>query len=126
MVIIKKKPVETGSDNSRNGYSTKNLKGDHGEIELQTPRDRQGTFEPQLVNKRQTCIIGMDEQILTLYAKGMSTRDITATFEEMYGIETSAGLLSQITNSVMEKVIEWQSRPLEAVYPIVYLEGHKE
>ena len=118
----KNQPTEPNSENSRNGYSTKILKGDHGEIELQTPRDRDGTFEPQLVKKRQTRITGMDEQILTLYAKGMSTRDITATFQEMYGAEISAGLVSQVTNSVMDKVVEWQSRPLEAVYPIVYLD----
>ena len=118
----KNQPIEPNSENSRNGYSTKILKGDHGEIELQTPRDREGTFEPQLVKKRQTRITGMDEQILTLYAKGMSTRDITATFQEMYGAEISAGLVSQVTNSVMDKVVEWQSRPLEAVYPIVYLD----
>ena len=118
----KNQPTEPNSENSRNGYSTKILKGDHGEIELQTPRDREGTFEPQLVKKRQTRITGMDEQILTLYAKGMSTRDITATFQEMYGAEISAGLVSQVTNSVMDKVVEWQSRPLEAVYPIVYLD----
>jgi len=114
--------TEPGRENSRNGYSTKILKGDHGEIELQTPRDRDGTFKPQLVKKRQTRITGMDEQILTLYAKGMSTRDITATFQEMYGAEISAGLVSQVTNSVIEQVVEWQSRPLEAVYPIVYLD----
>lgn len=118
----KHQPTESGSKNSRNGYSTKILKGDHGEIELQTPRDRDGTFNPQLVKKRQTRITGMDEQILTLYAKGMSTRDITATFQEMYGAEISAGLVSQVTNSVIEQVVEWQSRPLEAVYPIVYLD----
>jgi len=118
----KNQSIEPNSENSRNGYSTKILKGDHGEIELQTPRDREGTFEPQLVKKRQTRITGMDEQILTLYAKGMSTRDITATFQEMYGAEISAGLVSQVTNSVMDKVVEWQSRPLEAVYPIVYLD----
>lgn len=118
----KNQPAESCSENSRNGYSTKILKGDHGEIELQTPRDRNGTFEPQLVKKRQTRITGMDEQILTLYAKGMSTRDITATFQEMYGAEISAGLVSQVTNSVMEQVVEWQSRPLESVYPIVYMD----
>ena len=118
----KNRPIEPSSGNSRNGYSTKILKGEHGEIELQTPRDREGTFTPQLVKKRQTRITGMDEQILTLYAKGMSTRDITATFQEMYGAEISAGLVSQVTNSVMEQVVEWQSRPLEAVYPIVYLD----
>ena len=118
----KNQPAEPSSGNSRNGYSTKILKGDHGEIQLQTPRDREGTFTPQLVKKRQTRITGMDEQILMLYAKGMSTRDITATFQEMYGAEISAGLVSQVTNSVMEQVVEWQSRPLEAVYPIVYLD----
>lgn len=110
------------SGNSRNGYSTKKLKGDHGEIDLQTPRDRNATFEPQLIKKGQSRITGMDDQILSLYAKGMSTRDIVVTFEEMYGAEISAGLVSQVTNSVIEKVIEWQSRPLDAVYPIVYLD----
>ena len=110
------------SGNSRNGYSSKKLKGDHGEIDLQTPRDRNSTFEPQLIKKGQSRITGMDEQILSLYAKGMSTRDILATFQEMYGADISAGLVSQVTNSVMEKVVEWQSRPLDAVYPIVYLD----
>ena len=118
----KNQPVAPNNGNNRNGYSTKILKGEHGEIELQTPRDRDGTFTPQLVKKRQTRITGMDEQILTLYAKGMSTRDITETFQEMYGAEISAGLVSQVTNSVLEKVVEWQSRPLDAVYPIVYLD----
>jgi len=110
------------SGNSRNGYSSKILKGDHGEIELQTPRDRNGHFEPQLIKKGQTRITGMDDQILCLYAKGMSTRDIVAAFGEMYGADISAGLVSQVTNAVMEQVVEWQSRPLDAVYPIVYLD----
>ena len=110
------------SGNSRNGSSSKTLKGNHGEIELHTPRDRNGTFEPQLVKKGQTRITGMDDQILCLYAKGMSTRDIVATFEEMYGAEISAGLVSQVTNSVIEKVIEWQNRPLDPVYPIVFMD----
>jgi transposase-like protein len=108
--------------NSRNGYTSKTLKGDHGEIELDTPRDRDGSFEPQLVRKGQTRITGMDDQILSLYAKGMSTRDIVEAFEEMYGAEVSAGLISKVTNAVMEQVVEWQSRPLDAVYPIVYLD----
>lgn len=110
------------SGNSRNGCSSKKLKGDHGEVELQTPRDRNGSFEPQLIKKRQTRITGMDDQILNLYAKGMSTRDIVATFEEMYGAEISPGLVSQVTNAVIEQVVEWQNRPLDAVYPIVYLD----
>lgn len=108
--------------NSRNGYSTKTLKGDHGSIEIETPRDRNASFDPQIVSKGQTRITGMDDQVLTLYAKGMSTRDITETFEELYGVEISAGLVSKITNNVMERVIEWQNRPLDSVYPIVYLD----
>jgi len=108
--------------NSRNGYTPKTLKGDHGSIEIDTPRDRNASFEPQIVSKGQTRITGMDDQVLTLYAKGMSTRDISSAFEEMYGVEISAGLISKITNNVMERVIEWQNRPLDAVYPIVYLD----
>lgn len=110
------------SGNSRNGYSSKRLIGDHGHINIQTPRDRNATFEPKLIKKGQSRITGMDEQILTLYAKGMSTRDIVATFDEMYGAEISAGLVSQVTNTVMDMVVEWQNRPLDAVYPIVYLD----
>jgi transposase-like protein len=110
------------SGNNRNGYTAKRLKGDHGDIEINTPRDRDSTFEPQLISKGQTRITGMDDQILSLYAKGMSTRDIVAAFDEMYGAEISAGLVSQVTNAVMEQVVEWQSRPLDAVYPIVYLD----
>ncbi len=108
--------------NSRNGYSTKTLKGHHGSIEIQTPRDRNASFNPQTVPKGQTRLTGMDDQVLTLYAKGMSTRDINDAFQEMYGVDISAGLVSKITNNVMERVIEWQSRPLDAVYPIVYLD----
>lgn len=110
------------SGNSRNGSSPKTLKGSHGEVTINTPRDRASTFEPQLISKGQTRITGMDDQILALYAKGMSTRDISAAFMEMYGTEVSAGLVSKVTNTVMDQVIEWQSRPLDAVYPIVYLD----
>ncbi len=110
------------SGNSRNGTTSKTLKGTHGEIVIETPRDRNSSFEPQLVSKGQTRITGMDEQILALYAKGMSTRDISMAFKEMYGTEVSPGLVSKVTNTVMEQVIEWQNRPLDAVYPIVYLD----
>ena len=115
-------PAGHHSGNSRNGYSAKRLIGEHGEIELETPRDRNATFEPQLIKEGQTRITGMDEQILSLYARGMSTRDIVGAFDEMYGAEISPGLVSQVTNAVMEQVIEWQNRPLDAVYPIVYLD----
>jgi len=112
----------TGNKNSRNGYSSKTLKGDHGEIVIDTPRDRDGSFEPALVTKGQTRITGMDDQILSLYAKGMSTRDIVAAFKDLYGADISAGLVSKVTNAVMEQVIEWQNRPLDTVYPIIYLD----
>ena len=108
--------------NSRNGRTRKNLKGDHGEIEIETPRDRNGTFEPLMVKKGQRRITGMDEQILCLYAKGMTTRDIVDAFDEMYGAEVSATLVSRVTNAVIEQVTEWQERPLDDVYPIVYLD----
>lgn len=118
----KNDPKGNHSGNARNGFSSKTLKGTHGELEIQTPRDRNASFEPTLVKKRQTRITGMDDQILSLYSKGMSTRDIVAAFQEMYGAEVSAGLVSQVTNAVLEEVVEWQNRPLDPVYPIVYLD----
>ena len=118
----KSDPTGHHSGNSRNGYSSKRLIGEHGDIDIQTPRDRNATFEFQLIKKGLSRITGMDDQILNLYANGMSTRYIVAAFQEMYGADISAGLLSQVTNSVMGKVVEWQSRPLYAVYPIVYLD----
>ena len=110
------------SGNSRNGSTPKTLKGNHGEIIINTPRDRDGSFEPLLVAKGQTRFTAMDDQILSLYARGMSTRDIVSAFQEMYGAEVSAGLISKVTNGVMEQVTQWQNRPLDAVYPVVYLD----
>lgn len=111
-----------GTGNSRNGRSRKTLKGDHGEVEIDTPRDRNGTFEPQLVRKGQTRLTQFDDQILALYAKGMSTRDIVATFKEMYDADVSPALISKVTDAVLDQVLEWQSRPLDDLYPIVYLD----
>lgn len=111
----------TGS-NTRNGRGTKTLITDEGPFELETPRDRDGTFEPQLVKKHQTRFASMDDKILFLYAKGMSTREIVATFKEMYDADVSPTLISKVTNAVLEQVIEWQARPLDAIYPIVYLD----
>jgi putative transposase len=108
--------------NSRNGFSSKSLRGTHGEEVIRAPRDRLGTFEPVIVKKGQTRITGMDEQIRYLYAKGLSTREISEVFEEMYGTEVSAGLVSQVTGAVIEQIRQWQARPLEALYPIVYLD----
>ena len=108
--------------NSRNGYSTKTVITGDGPLELRTPRDRDGTFEPQRVKKNQTRITGMDNQILSLYAKGMTTREIAAAFKELYDADVSPALISKVTDAVMEQVVEWQNRPLDAVYPIVYLD----
>lgn len=110
------------SGNSRNGYSSKTLKGDFGEVEIVTPRDRNSTFEPQLIRKGQSRITEFDEQILALYAKGMTTRDIADTFREMYGAEVSHSLISKVTESVLDEITTWQNRPLDAVYPILYLD----
>lgn len=109
--------------NSRNGYSTKTVIAGDGPLEeLCAPHDRDGTFEPQLVKKNQTRITGMDTQILSLYAKGMTTREIAAAFKELYDADVSPALISKVTDAVMEQVVEWQNRPLDAVYPIVYLD----
>lgn len=116
------KHVQSDNPNSRNGYSTKTLKTEDGQFEIDTPRDRDGSFEPQLVKKQQTRFTSMDDKIFSLYAKGMTTREIAATFKEMYGADVSASLISKVTDNVLEKVTEWQSRPLDEVYPIVYLD----
>ncbi|WP_404413008.1 IS256 family transposase [Serratia aquatilis] len=108
--------------NTRNGYSSKTLLTDDGEFELNTPRDREGSFEPQLIKKNQTRITQMDSQILSLYAKGMTTREIVATFKEMYDADVSPTLISKVTDAVKEQVTEWQNRPLDSLYPIVYLD----
>ena len=107
--------------NTRNGYSSKTLLCDDGEIELNTPRDRENTFEPQLIKKNQTRSTQMDSQILSLYAKGMTTREIVATFKEMYDADVSPTLISKVTDAVKEQVTEWQNRQLDALYPIVYM-----
>lgn len=116
-----KNAPKTGS-NTRNGYSSKKVLCDDGEIELNTPRDRENTFEPQLIKKHQTRITQMDSQILSLYAKGMTTREIVATFKEMYDADVSPTLISKVTDAVKEQVTEWQNRQLDALYPIVYMD----
>ena len=110
------------SNNSRNGYSRKTLLSEDGSFEIEVPRDREGSFEPQLVKKQQRRFTGMDDKILFLYAQGMTTREIVAVFKDLYDADVSAGLVSRVTDAVVEQVVEWQSRPLDAVYPIVYLD----
>ena len=110
------------SGNSRNGYTSKTLQTEDGQFELNTPRDRAGSFAPQLVKKHQRRFTSMDDKIHFLYAQGMTTREIVTTFKEMYGADVSPALISKVTDAVIEQVIEWQSRPLDPVYPIVYLD----
>ena len=109
--------------NKRNGKSVKTIKSDSGEFELDIPRDRAGDFEPQLVKKHQRRLAGLDQKILALYARGLSTRDIQAEIQDMYGVELSPTLISQVTDNVMDEVKSWQNRPLEPQYPIVFLDA---
>jgi putative transposase len=108
--------------NTRNGHSQKTLKGEQGHVDIEVPRDRQGTFHPQLVKKGQTRFEGFDDKILALYARGMTTRDIQAQLQELYGVEVSPTLISNVTEAVMDEVCQWQSRLLEPVYPIIYVD----
>jgi putative transposase len=109
--------------NRRNGKSSKTVQGDLGELTIATPRDRQGTFEPQLIPKHQRRVPGFDEKIMALYAKGMTTRDIQEIVQELYGVEISPTLVSEITADLDAEVTTWRTRPLEAVWPIVYFDG---
>jgi transposase-like protein len=116
------KHESTDASNSRNGYTSKTLQTEDGQFEVDTPRDRAGSFEPQLVKKHQRRFTSMDDKILFLYAQGMSTREIVTTFKEMYNADVSPALISKVTDAVIEQVVEWQARPLDAIYPIVYLD----
>lgn len=112
-----------GTGNSRNGKSLKTLKGEAGEMTIEVPRDRNGTFEPQLIEKHQTRFEGFDAKILSMYALGMTVRDIQGHLHDMYGVEVSPALISQVTDSIQDEVKAWQDRPLEVLYPIVYLDA---
>jgi len=111
------------SGNSRNGYSQKTLKGEQGTLRVNVPRDRNGYFEPKILKKNQTRFEGFDEKIISLYGRGMTTRDIQEQLKDLYGVEISAGLISDVTNAVLDDVKAWQSRPLDKLYPIVYLDA---
>ena len=116
-------PKGKNSGNSRNGSASKTVKGTFGETEIEVPRDRQGTFEPQFIQKRQKRFDGFDEKILSMYARGMTTRDIQGQLEDLYGVEVSPTLISQVTDAVIDEVKMWQSRPLDATYPIIYFDA---
>ena len=111
------------SGNSRNGYSRKRIISNYGECEIAVPRDRNGEFKPQIIEKRQTRTSEIEDKILAMYAKGMSQRDIEETIREIYGANVSQGMISQITDKVLPDVNEWQNRPLESIYPIIFFDG---
>jgi len=116
-------PAGYGTGNSRNGTSSKKLKGEFGEFEIEVPRDRAGSFEPQIVTKHQARFTGFDDKIVSMYARGMSTREIEGHLKEIYGVEVSATLISEVTDAVMEEVKQWQNRPLDNIYPLLYLDA---
>jgi putative transposase len=116
-------PAGRNSGNSRNGKSAKTLKGNFGTLPIEVPRDRNGTFEPQIIEKHQTRFTGFDDKIISLYARGLSTREIQQHLEEIYQVEVSPALISSVTDEVIEEVKAWQNRPLEEVYPILYLDA---
>lgn len=118
----KYEPVSNSTGNARNGKSRKTLKGEFGELPIEIPRDREGSFEPQLIQKHQTRWTGFDDKIISLYSRGMTVSEIKAHLTDMYGTEVSPTLISNVTDAVVEDVKQWQSRPLDAVYPVVYLD----
>jgi putative transposase len=116
-------PEGRGSGNNRNGVSRKKVRGEFGEVEIGVPRDRNGTFEPKIIPRHERRFRGFDQKILSMYARGMTTRDIQAHLEEIYGVEVSPTLISQVTEEVCDEVTAWQNRPLDPVYLIVYLDA---
>jgi putative transposase len=116
-------PAGRGSGNSRNGTTGKTLLTEVGGIDLEVPRDRAGSFEPRIVRKGQTRLEGFNQRIIALYARGLTTRDIRAHLREMYDVDVSADLISRVTDAVLEELPEWQSRPLDRVYPVVFIDA---
>src|SRR6201988_2070891 len=116
-------PAGRGSGNSRNGVSAKTVLTEDGEVQIEVPRDRAGSFEPQLIGKGQTRFDGFDDKILSLYARGMTVREIQGHLAELYGTEVSPDLISRVTDAVLDEVREWQNRPLDRVYPVVFFDA---
>jgi len=119
----KHSPEGRGSGNSRNGSTSKTVRGDFGEIEIDTPRDRNGDFDPKIVAKRQTSIGNFTETVISLYARGMSTREIEEHVKQIYGIEISPQFVSRATEHLQQQITDWQTRPLERIYPVVFVDG---
>ncbi len=116
-------PAGRGSGNSRNGSTPKRLLTEVGAVELAVPRDRNGTFDPKIVRKGQTRLDGFNDRIIALYGRGMTTRDIQAHLREMYDVDVSPDLISRVTDAVVEELTEWQARPLDPVYPVVFIDA---
>jgi putative transposase len=112
-----------GTGNSRNGHTAKTVRGDFGEVRIDTPRDRNGTFDPRIVAKRQTSVGNFTDLIVSLYARGMTTREIEEHIREIYGTEISPQFVSRATDQVQQQIVDWQNRPLERVYPIIFVDG---
>lgn len=117
------KHERSDSENARNGTKTKRVRSNYGEFEIEVPQDRQSTFEPKVVAKRQKDISQIDQKIISMYARGMTTRQISEQIEEIYGFECSEGFISDVTDKILQEVEDWQNRPLDAVYPIMFIDA---
>ena len=117
------KPERSDSDDYRNGYKSKRVTGSYGALEIDVPQDRKSTFEPKVVKKRQKDISDVDQKIISMYAKGMTTRQISETIEDIYGFEVSEGFISDVTDKIIPQIEDWQNRPLDEIYPIVYIDA---
>ena len=117
------KSERSDSDDYRNGYKSKRVNSSYGSMDIDVPQDRKSTFEPQIVKKRQKDISGIDQKIISMYAKGMTTRQISETIEDIYGFETSEGFISDVTDKILPQIEDWQNRPLDEVYPILYIDA---
>ena len=117
------KSERSDSDDYRNGYKSKRVNSSYGSMDIDVPQDRKSTFEPQIVKKRQKDISDIDQKIIPMYAKGMTTRQISETIEDIYGFETSEGFISDVTDKILPQIEDWQNRPLDEVYPILYIDA---
>ena len=117
------KSERSDNDDYRNGYKSKRVNSSYGAMEIEVPQDRKSTFEPQVVKKRQKDISDIDQKIISMYAKGMTTRQISETIEDIYGFETSEGFISDVTDKIMPQIEDWQNRPLDEIYPILYIDA---
>ena len=117
------KSQRSDSDDYRNGYKTKRVNSSYGTMEIEVPQDRRSSFEPKVVQKRQKDISDIDSKIISMYAKGMTTRQISETIEDIYGFDVSEGFISDVTDKLLPQIEDWQNRPLDEIYPIVYIDA---